>query len=55
MRIEQLKGLLADDNAKSLNPYSNGMRIELTLRVTPPVKRRLNPYSNGMRIEHCYQ
>ena len=35
----------------SLNPYSNGMKIELIwVRTYTPVSR-LNPYSNGMKIE----
>ena len=36
-----------------LNPYSNGMRIELYMGVIEKAyQARLNPYSNGMRIEH---
>ena len=46
----------------SLNPYSNGMRIEQIscscVRIEPSVDGKapqwtlsLNPYSNGMRIE----
>ena len=37
----------------SLNPYSNGMKIELeTTFGIPKEQICLNPYSNGMKIEH---
>ena len=36
-----------------LNPYSNGIRIELSLAsVALILWKSLNPYSNGIRIEH---
>ena len=36
----------------SLNPYSNGMKIELCLMSWLSwQKQSLNPYSNGMKIE----
>ena len=34
-----------------LNPYSNGMKIELAEQEALKTKNRLNPYSNGMKIE----
>ena len=36
---------------KGLNPYSNGMRIELFSDMVVMALLSLNPYSNGMRIE----
>ena len=35
----------------SLNPYSNGMKIEFLLFHCHHVAMSLNPYSNGMKIE----
>ena len=36
----------------SLNPYSNGMKIELNLpQHWSGILNCLNPYSNGMKIE----
>ena len=36
-----------------LNPYSNGMEIELEGKKEIVSLRGLNPYSNGMEIELC--
>ncbi len=37
----------------SLNPYSNGMKIERDIsRQVSRTWTCLNPYSNGMKIEH---
>ena len=35
----------------SLNPYSNGMKIERQLSIRTTLQTSLNPYSNGMKIE----
>ena len=35
----------------SLNPYSNGIRIEPLKPTKAGATQRLNPYSNGIRIE----
>ena len=38
---------------KCLNPYSNGMKIELLCVASVfTACESLNPYSNGMKIEH---
>ena len=40
---------------RSLNPCSNGMRIEPIMLESAPIGvQRLNPCSNGMRIEQSY-
>ena len=51
MKIEShIRGIPATDIC--LNPYSNGMKIELTLSSALSTSlKRLNPYSNGMKIE----
>ena len=36
-----------------LNPYSNGMKIELQRNASDGNDRCLNPYSNGMKIERA--
>ena len=50
MMIEQSKEQ-RDQVEKSLNPYSNGMMIELAFTLIKLVHYGLNPYSNGMMIE----
>ena len=36
---------------QSLNPYSNGIRIESQVLCGKVLHNCLNPYSNGIRIE----
>ena len=52
MKIEPTKPT-SKLSQSSLNPYSNGMKIELYDEGAHYVyENSLNPYSNGMKIEH---
>ena len=51
MKIEHVPPLVRAP-VNCLNPYSNGMKIELpTFTGAMTLFFRLNPYSNGMKIE----
>ena len=55
--MEQSLQPLSSTRRKRLNPYSNGMAIELSLTLTVKESGSLNPYFNGMKtewfVEHC--
>ena len=53
MKIERT--LILQKSIKwGLNPYSNGMKIELRKRTQLSPTLCLNPYSNGMKIEYVF-
>ena len=52
MKIEHGLNVLKSDLGSCLNPYSNGMKIELKYSYDDILNKLcLNPYSNGMKIE----
>ena len=51
MTIESSLSHSLQQMRKSLNPYSNGMKIESTAKQRLGIASCLNPYSNGMKIE----
>ena len=55
MKIELAEKNKCHPSISRLNPYSNGMKIELMIFTAPiATMMGLNPYSNGMKIEQDY-
>ena len=55
MKIEPKIDLSDKTVSNCLNPYSNGMKIELMTKDEALSLVSLNPYSNGMKIERDYR